>query len=259
MIPRLGWRFFFVAIGAASLLWLVPWLRWGPRGLVMKRTHGGGPGLLAIASRREARATFLGLFCFNYTYYFLLTWLPSYLVMERHFSMDMMSIYGALPFCATAATSLICGWLSDRLIASGHSVGKVRRSFAVSGLLLCALTLPLVLETHHIAAMSFLVLAFVGIGMYTSNAWAITQTMAGVEASGQWTGLQNGIGNLGGVVAPIVTGLLVGRLGSFQMAFFVAAGMLFASAVFYGWMLGTIAPLDWPSRKASRIIPNNPA
>jgi ACS family D-galactonate transporter-like MFS transporter len=224
----------------------------------MKRTQGGGPGLLRIASRREAWATFLGLFCFNYTYYFLLTWLPSYLVMERHFSMDMMSLYGALPFCATAVTSMACGWLSDRIIASGRPAGRVRRSFAISGLLLCGLNLPLVLGTNHIAAMSFLVLAFVGIGMFTANAWAITQTMAGSEAAGQWTGLQNAIGNLGGVVAPIVTGLLVGRLGSFQMAFFGAAGMLFAAAVFYGWMLGTIAPLDWQSRKASRIIPHNP-
>jgi MFS family permease len=205
LIPRLGWRFFFVSIGAASLLWLVPWLRYGPGGLVMKRTGGDGPGLLRIASRREAWATFLGLFCFNYTFYFLLTWLPSYLVMERHFSMDMMSLYGALPFCATAVTSVTCGWLSDRIIASGRPVGSVRRSFAVSGLLLCGLNLPLVLGTNHIAAMSFLVLAFVGIGMFTSNVWAITQTMAGSEAVGQWTGLQNAIGNLGGVVAPIVT------------------------------------------------------
>ena len=140
---------------------------------------------------------------------------------------------------------MVCGPASNNPVCTGRPVSAVRKRFAVSGLLLCGLNLPLVLVANHAAAMAFLVLAFVGIGMFTSNVWAITQTLAGVEASGTWTGLQNAIGNLGGVAAPIVTGLLVGRLGSFQMAFFGASGLLFAAAALYGWMLGSIRPLAW--------------
>ena len=245
LIPRFGWRFFFGAIGATSLLWLVPWLVWSPRIQVAARKEAPGPGLLEIASLRAAWATFLGLFCFNYAFYFLLTWLPSYLVMQRGFTMQMMAVYGALPFCATAAASLVCGWLSDRRIAAGVPVDRVRRRFAVAGLLLCSTTLPAATLPSHFAAMLFLVLAFIGIGIFTSNVWAITQTLAGPGAAGRWTGLQNAVGNMGGVVAPIVTGLLVGRLGSFYVAFFAASAMVAAAAVLYGCMLGRIAPVQW--------------
>jgi MFS family permease len=253
LIPRLGWRFFFVSIGTASLLWLIPWLRWGPDGIADGVKGRRGPGLLVIASNRTAWGTFLGLFCFNYTFYFLLTWLPSYLVMERRFSMDAMAVYGALPFCATAAASLACGWLSDRLIARGLAVSLVRKSFAISGLLICAANLPAVLVGENAAAMVFLVFAFVGIGMFTSNVWAITQTLAGVDAAGKWTGLQNAIGNMGGVAAPIVTGLLVDRLGSFQMAFLAAAAMLVVAAATYGWMVGRVEPILWPVKPQKEL------
>jgi MFS family permease len=57
--------------------------------------------------------------------------------------------------------------------------------------------------------MALLMVSFASMGVFTSNVWAITQTLAGPEAAGKWTGLQNAIGNVGSVVAPIVTGWIV--------------------------------------------------
>jgi nitrate/nitrite transporter NarK len=86
-------------------------------------------------------------------------------------------------------------------------------------------------------AIACLVVAFVGIGLFTANVWAITQTLAGPDAAGSWTGWQNAFGNMGGVVAPIVTGWTVSASGSYIAAFVVAAVTLLGSAACYGLLL----------------------
>ena len=87
------------------------------------------PTLLQSLGRRDTLGTSLGMFCYGYVWYFLLSWLPYYLVMERHFSIRSMALFGALPFCGSALSSLVSGWASDRLIARGASVTRVRKSF----------------------------------------------------------------------------------------------------------------------------------
>jgi len=76
--------------------------------------------------------------------------------------------------------------------------------------------------------------------MVTSNIWAITQTIARPVAAGQWTGLQNSIGKLGGVISPIVTGWIVSQTGSFYLAFGAASISLLLSALIYGVWLGPV-------------------
>ena len=104
-MARFGWRVFFLVIGLLSLLWLLPWWSWAPREYQLSASAQKGPGMLQILGRREGWATL----CFNYAFYFLLSWLPTYLVSERHFSMQMMAVFGALPFGVTAVASLLCG------------------------------------------------------------------------------------------------------------------------------------------------------
>jgi MFS transporter, ACS family, D-galactonate transporter len=246
-MARFGWRAFFLGVGLLSLLWLLPWWSCAPRERQLSASAQKGPGMLQILGRREGWATFTGLFCFNYAFYFLLSWLPSYLVSERHFSMQMMAIFGALPFVVTAVASLLCGWLSDRWILEGATPSRVRKGLLVSGMILCALLLPASAAAPSALAIVLLSIAFFGIGMVTSNIWAITQTLAGSAAAGQWTGLQNSIGNLGGVVAPIVTGWIVSQTGSFYLAFVAASMSLLLGALIYGMWLGPVMPLQWRS------------
>lgn len=240
LIQAWGWRAFFLWLGGLSLLWLVPWLWLMPKASTEPHSAAASVRVpaAAVLGRGEAWITFLGLFCFNYTFYFLLTWLPSYLVRERHFSLRAMAIYGALPFCATAIASLAGAAWADRRIRTGAESLQVRRGIAVTGLLLCSAMLLGSVLAGTAAAMVCLVTAFVGIGLFTGNAWAISQTLAGPRAAGMWTGWQNAIGNLGGVVAPILTGWSVSVTGTFFAAFAVAAGMLLVSASLYGPALG---------------------
>src|SRR5438270_625373 len=79
------------------LLWVPLWFKWMPRGYVAPQAEVGvAPGIPDILRRHAAWATFTGHFCGNYFWYFLLTWLPFYLVRERHFSMEAMASLGAL-------------------------------------------------------------------------------------------------------------------------------------------------------------------
>jgi sugar phosphate permease len=85
----------------------------------------------------------------------------------------------------------------------------------------------------------------VAFGILASNHWAITQTLAGAGAAGKWTGIQNTIGNLSGIVAPIATGFIVKATGSYAWAFASPAILAVAGACCYVFVVGEVAPVNW--------------
>jgi MFS transporter, ACS family, D-galactonate transporter len=259
LVSSLGWRPFFFVLGGGCLLWLIPWFAWMPRGSgVAAREDGRGiPTIPEILSQRSAWFTAFGLFCGNYYWYFLITWLPAYLEKERHFPKAKMAIFGWLPFLAIAISCIVSGWMSDRLIARGHSPTKIRKAFAGTGLALATIIIPVALIEDHTAAMALLVLACLAFGIYTSNLFAITQTLAGPRAAGKWTSFQNGFGNFAGVLAPWLTGKVVDQTGTFYLAFVVAACFALGGAANFVFGVGPIREVTWPARvrNAIRNIP----
>lgn len=250
ILVRYGWRMVFLAIGIASLLWLVPWFIAAPKigSVAARNVRYLGPGFVTILSRKDAWGTLLGLFCANYGWYFMLTWLPQYLLMERHYSTRMMALTGWLPFCSTAAGATLGGFLSDAWIRRGASPTLVRKTFVVGGLSgSAAFLLPAAVVADQLAAMSLLITAAFIYGLYSSNLWAITQTLAGALAAGKWTGLQNCAGNMAGIAAPVVTGFIVERTGSFYFAFVWVCVNLVISAASYLFIVGRVEQVAWPS------------
>ena len=246
-VAAYGWRAVFVIIGVGSLLWLIPWLKLVPaKDDTHGIDHGPGPGWSEMLTNRQVWVTSLGMLTYGYTNYFMLTWLPSYLIKERGFSMAEMATLGSIPFWTMALSSLISGWLSDRLIRSGRNASAVRKSFAAIGLLLCgAAMLPAPMVTSAAHSLGLITFACAAIGMYSSNVWAITQTLAGPTAAGRWTGFQNFFGNLGGVAAPIVTGIIVAQTGSFLFAFWTAAAILGVGVAAYAIFLRKLEQVQW--------------
>jgi predicted MFS family arabinose efflux permease len=251
LIAHYGWRAFFVALGGASLLWLVPWLLSMPRGAgtAASQEAGTAPSVLDVLRQRAARFTALGLFCANYFWFFLLTWLPPYLEKERHFSKTKMAYVGSLAYLLIAISSVVCGHLSDFLIARGYTANRVRKSFAGLGLGFSALVLPVAVLRSETAAIALLLAACVSFGLYSSNNFAITQTLAGPRAAGKWTSFQNGFGNLAGIAAPWFTGWIVERTGQFHLAFVAAAVVVLCGAACYVFGIGPIRPVDWDADK----------
>ena len=259
ILEHFGWRMVFLAIGLASLLWLIPWWIAAPKlqTAASMRARYEGPGFLDILRKRQAWGTLLGLFGANYGWYFMLTWLPSYLQMERHYSTRLMALVGWLPFCATASGAAIGGYLSDFWIRRGGSPTAVRLTFVVGGLTLTALLLlPAALANDQVTAMSLLTIATFIFGLYSGNLWAITQTLAGVIAAGKWTGLQNCCGNLAGILAPIVTGFVVEKTGKFYLAFVWVCVNLLVSALSFLLIVRRVEPVSWakPVRNLSPSV-----
>jgi len=247
LMARFGWRAFFLVLGFASFLWLVPWLVLMPREQSDRARNDPSemPSVLEIFRHRSAIFSALGLFCTNYFWYFLVTWLPLYLERERHFSKDKWAVVAALAYFLIALSSVAAGRLSDLWIERGGTPTRVRKTFAGTGLVLSTLILPVVVIRDPGWAMALLMVTCMCYGLFSSNIFAITQTLAGPLAAGKWTGVQNGFGNLSGVVAPVLTGWLVQGTGQFYLAFLVAAAIALAGAGMFVLGIGRIEPIEW--------------
>src|SRR5271155_783177 len=151
MVGRFGWRPFFLVLGLASLLWLIPWLAWMPTG-----TTSAAPAsaykvrILDIFRERSAWGTCLGQICINYGLYFLVAWLPTYLVRGRHLSMDQMARVGGLIFFLAAVSAIVAGKLSDRWIAAGSSATRVRKASLGLGMTGLGVSLAAAAVAHEV-------------------------------------------------------------------------------------------------------------
>jgi len=246
LLARHGWRSLFVVLGAGSLVWLIPWLAWAPRTAAREREERReSPGVMEIAACRDAWGTFLGNACYTYSYYFLLTWLPSYLMQARHLSTEAMGVWGSIPYFAAAAAAMVCGWLSDAWIRRGGTPTRVRKTFVASGFLLSTVMVGAPLAAELRVSMALLCVGYVAFGILASNHWAITQTLAGPRAAGTWAGMQNTLGSLSGIVAPIATGMIVKATGSYVWAFVSPAILAVAGACSYVFLVRQVAPVRW--------------
>jgi ACS family D-galactonate transporter-like MFS transporter len=255
LVASFGWRPFFLVLGFIGMAWLIPWIKWMPqRGAIAAISPAGDRtvGFFEILEQRSLWGTCGGLFGVNYVLYFEITWLPFYLVRERHFSLEAMAKIGGLGYLCYALAAILFGWISDRWIASGATPTLVRKTFtggglAAAGLLLlgCALAGPTV-------SVILLVLAFASGGMCGSNLWAITQTLAGPKTAGRWTGLQNFLGNLAGVIGPTLTGFVIDRTGRFFLAFVIMTIVALLAAFSWICVVGPVKPITWKQGTAVR-------
>jgi MFS transporter, ACS family, D-galactonate transporter len=250
LVAHIGWRWFFAVLGAASLLWLPAWLRWMPRGPGLPESEKTHPaGIPEILRQRSAWGTFIGLFCFNYLWYFLITWLPFYLVKQRGFSLQTMSFVGSSAFFALAISVLICGWMADRWIAKTGDATLVLKFFCGGGLAISSIAFLAVFLIHdHTIAMGILIFSCMALGMCSPNLWTMTQILAGAQTAGRWTGLENFCGNIAGIVGPLLVGVIVDRTGEFFWAFAMTSGVSLLGAAGYIFVVDRVEPVQWTAR-----------
>jgi MFS family permease len=252
VVGRFGWRPFFLVLGLAALLWLPPWWAWMPRSTSRpNRTPEATAGVLAILQQRSAWGTCLCQFSFNYASYFLVTWLPFYLTRERHLSMSQMARVGGFVYLLFAASATVFGKLSDRWVTAGASPTTVRKSLATAGNIGMGIFLALSGIAPDGLFLWALAPAGIFMGMSSCNIWAMTQTLAGREMVGRWTGVQNFVGNFAGAVAPWLTGFLLDHTGHFYWSFLVTTAVVWVGALSWVFIVGPIKPVDWTSQPAT--------
>ena len=245
VVGRFGWRSFFVALGLFGLLWLIPWSALMPAGSHTAVSTRHPAGVLDILRQRSAWGTCIVLFCFNYSLYFLVTWLPFYLVRGRNLSMTQMANEGALLFFLSACSSILFGKLADWWADAGGHPTYVRKSPCILGMI--GLGVSLVLAPLTPVNLFVLVLTCVGIfnGMANSNLWAVSQILAGPRMVGRWAGVQNFAGNLAGAVSPALTGFLLDRTGHFSAPFFIAGAVVWCGALGWLFVVGRVEQVCW--------------
>src|SRR6266404_1070876 len=129
LITKYGWRPAFVGIGLVSLAWLPAWIRWKPRDEGLSGPDQSyAPSFADILGQRSFWGAASGHFCGNYIMYFMITWLPFYLVRERHLSMGAMVKITEMYYLVDAGSAIASGWLSDFWIRSGGTPTVVRKS-----------------------------------------------------------------------------------------------------------------------------------
>ena len=255
LIAVYGWRTMFFVLGGSGLVFLILWFMVAPRpdrkpgNPAVSTATAGGVSYLDILRSGDAWGTFLGAGCYNYAYFFGLTWLPSYLVQQKHLSLEKMSVLGAVPFWAAAVSAIIGGWTSDALIKKGYSTTKVRKAFVVSGLVFSVAAYPSAIVEDVTVSLVLLTIAYTALGVTVSNLWAISQTLAGPVAAGKWSGAQNCLGAVAGIIAPIVSGFIVQQTGNFSSAFLVMAVLALVGAASYVFLVGSITPINWTQRR----------
>jgi MFS family permease len=245
LMARYGWRASFWVLGAASLLWLLPWSRMSaPRPAAGTRIQPG-PSFATLIRQPALWGTSLGLFSANYTFYFMLTWLPFYLIRERGFStLGMAGVTGSA-YVVHAVSALAAGWAVDRVVRRYQRANLAYKSVMVAmhvGTIPCMLCIALAAPRAALVAI-FVYQVLDGIG--SPGEFAMSQILAGPAAAARWVGVQNSVGNFAGVIAPALTGLLVAESHSFASAFAVAAAVSLLGLVGWVWMTPRLAPLAW--------------
>ncbi len=251
LMANYGWRAAFFVFGSLSLLWLVPWLRIELPAHAVRRSDADKPNFRTILKQPALWGTVLGLFSSNYVFYFMLTWLPFYLVHERGFSTTEMAQLAGIAYVFNALSALAMGWLTDRLIANGHTTNVVYKTVMVlthAGSVVCMVCMALGSRPWALGAIfGFQILC----GAQAPGVYAIPQILAGPRAAGRWVGIHNSLGNFAGIIAPAATGFIIAGTHRFTAAFLLAGAVSLLGVIGWWWMLPKLEVLDWDGEVAA--------
>ncbi|WP_409308109.1 MFS transporter [Pectobacterium sp. B1J-3] len=265
MIYMIDWRWTFAIIGSVGIIWVIAWyfiyaenpedhkkiskeeVDYIRNGQVQK--HGSGTKLpmkwYQLLRYRNIWAMCLGFFTINYTSYFFITWLPTYLVQEKGMDFIKMGIVAALPLLSGMIIEVIAGWASDKIAHKKIlSLTATRKLFLTIGLLmaLCIGFAPL--TDSVVLTVILLCIAKSGTTVAASQVWALPGDVAPKNMVSVVAGLQNTVSNMGGAVGPIITGAIVAATGSFTYALIFSAALVLLGIINYLFLMGKVEPIS---------------
>jgi sugar phosphate permease len=243
LIVALGWPFFFGVTGLLPLVWLPAWLifmkPWeDPKsgGDASQGRAASLPESFALLRQRSVLGICLGYFGYNYAWIVLYTWLPGYLKLERGFGTREMAFFGSIPYVAGFAVALVTGVMSDWCVRRGYRELVVRKFFMTAGMAGGCLVVPAGLVADKMTAVWLFVAALCSLSVSGVSSWVVTQAVCDKRIVGTACGLQNFFGNLPGIIAPALTGLIAHATGSFALAMGLTGALLVGGILSY-WLL----------------------
>jgi len=267
LLIRFGWRWSFAATGFFSLFYFVLFyvfyrnpsedqsLSAAERDLIVRggaqpedriRAAKGAP-LGYLLRRPKVWGLTLGFASYNYTFYLLLTWLPSYLSSAHHIDLLHSVLYTSVPWLfATFTDILMGGWLVDKLIQRGRNASFVRQAILIGGTTLGLGMLGAAYSQSTTTALVWISVAIGGLAAAAPVAWSIPSLIAPRESVGTLGGIMNCGSQISAIAAPIATGYIAQATHSFFWAFGAAAAFLAIGIAAYGLLLGRIETIPEP-------------
>ena len=264
LLLKIGWRLSFAATGVISLLyfvlfWIVyrdpaedPGLTESERAYIATRSppsceepeesHESEPiALTRLVRQPKVLGLALGFGSYNYVFYLLLTWLPSYLFSALNIDLQHSFLYTGVPWLFATVTDLVVGgWLVDHLIRRGFNANIVRKTTLIAGTA-CGLGILGAAQAHTpLRALIWISISIGGLSAAAPVGWTIPSLIVPGSSVGSVGGIINFSNQLSGIAAPIVTGYLVYTHQSFALAFAVSAIYLLIGIAGYIFLLGKI-------------------
>jgi ACS family D-galactonate transporter-like MFS transporter len=262
-----GWRWSFAATGFISLLYFalfyviyrnpsedeglsaeeLEFVLQGGAQLEDRGKTRSGSSLGYLLRQRKVYGLALGWGAYNYTFFLLLTWLPSYLSVSLHVDLFHSIFYTSVPWLfATFTDLLVGGWLVDALILRGFHANRIRQTVLVAGMA-CGLAIFGAARAHDpVTALVWISLALGGLAAAAPVAWTVPSLISPRESVGTLAGAVNLCGQIAAISAPIVTGYIVSVTHSFAAAFVTATIILLLGIGGYIFLLGRIEPIPEP-------------
>jgi sugar phosphate permease len=260
LMTQFGWQSVFYVCGAIGLIWAV-WWSLAYRNLPEEHTLVNGAELAHIRGvddqgkvkppniERSASvpwgtllrspnmwAIMCAYFTYVYCLWIFLSWLPSYLVDFRHFTLIKVGIFASLPLWAGVIGDTAGGLATDALLKWTGNTKLARRLVAIVGMLGCAaFIVPAALTDDAYIAVYCLTGAMFFLESTIGPSWAVPMDVGG-KYSGTVSGMMNMAGNIGGALSPLVFGFLV-QFGSWVAPFIVAAVLLVIGAAVWAFWL----------------------
>lgn len=259
---HVGWKGLFVVTGLIGIVWGIVWYIFyrdplkhkGANQAELQHIENGGgmvdkqnkehkaafrwTDLKAVLSYRKLWGIYIGQFAVNSTLWFFLTWFPKYLVDYRGLDFIKSGYWASVPYLA-AFTGILCsGFLSDYLVKKGVSAAKARKRPIIIGLLVSAFILGANYVNTPGLIIFFMSLSFFGVG-FASITWIFVSTLAPKHLINLTGGVFNFIGQLAGIIVPIVIGFLASG-GNFAPALVFVAGLGLMGACSYIFLVGNV-------------------
>jgi ACS family glucarate transporter-like MFS transporter len=216
-ITQLGWRWGFVALSLLGVLWVavfLPWFRNDPadhkdvnaaelallensRALVL---HDHGMPWYRLLLQKDIALLGLQYFGFSYTWYFYVTWLPTWLQRVHGLTKLETAGYAMLPLAMGGIGSIVSGLLPLSVPRKWVAIG----GFTVTGILI--LIIPGVQDVK--IAMALMALASFSSDLTMPISWN-TCVEIGKQYTATVSSTMNMLGNFAGFVAPLLGGIIL--------------------------------------------------
>jgi len=256
LIVTVAWRGSFVALGATSLIWVAIWFWYfrdqpADHTAVSREELDALPGRGVPEKKERPRVPWLALtrrmapvtivyFCYGWTLWLYLTWLPSYFLHEYQYDLRKSALFTSAVFFAGVVGDYLGGVVSDRVLERTGDLQKARRNVVMLGFLASFVCLLPVFVTHDLVAIIVaLGAAFFFAEIVIGPMWSIPMYIAG-KFSGTAAGMMNTGSALAAILSPIAFGFIIDRTGNWQLPFAGSLGFLLLGAL--------LAPTMHPER-----------